>query len=57
MSDGARPRAGQPLGIPAPGPSTARGHHPAGLGSAAAGPGPARTHRPAWWGSQPTQRL
>jgi uncharacterized protein DUF3995 len=48
MSDGARPRDGQPLGIPVPGPAQPRGHHPAGLGSVAAGPvQPAPTGRAA----------
>jgi hypothetical protein len=37
MSGGTRPRGGQPPGIPAPGPSPPRGHHPNGPGSAAAG--------------------
>ena len=39
MSDGARPRDGQPPGVPAPGPGQPGGHHPDGPGSAAAGPG------------------
>jgi len=39
MSDGTRPRNGQPPVIPAPGPPQPGGHHPNGPGSAAAGPG------------------
>ena len=38
MSDGTRPRDGQPPGIPAPGLPQPGGHHPDGPGSAAAGP-------------------
>ena len=38
MSDGTRPRDGQPPAIPAPGPPQPGGHHPDGPGSAAAGP-------------------
>jgi len=46
MSDGTRPRDGQPPGIPAPGPPQPGGHHPDRPGSAAAGPGqPAHSGR------------
>jgi hypothetical protein len=45
MSDGTRPRDGQPPGIPVPGPSQPGGHHPSPLGSVAAGGLPAPSGR------------